>query len=299
MAMTHDQKDQSSIDRCADACRFFGGLKSAFVYRKYAVLSSGFPYPADGGRKTVLAGFLDYAVRELGADNVLLVCVSSVSNEEDSASLAPCSVVFFEPGSAMRLAALSAFDSMLLGRSAFQEALIAAPRARPRIAAIFDEFNPSVVLVDTIRMVQHTPSGKRRTGRRHVLYLDDLYSLRYRRMLSAIDEDLREEVDLMGTFGRFLPGALSSPGEQPHGTASAVEVRKRHPRATRSGDAGTIRPGHPLEYRRSRTARAGHQGDERVGGNAAGANNRPARSAGTAFRRRSEVPLPWQSGVPG
>jgi glycosyltransferase involved in cell wall biosynthesis len=175
---------------------------------RFLVLSSTFPYPADGGHETVLAGFLDYAVRELGTENVLLVCVSAVSDEKESASLAPCSVVFFEPASAIRRAALLAFDSLLLGKSAFQEALVAAPRARSRIAATFDRFHPDVVLVDTIRMVQHIPAGRRRTGRRHVLYLDDLYSLRYRRMLSAIDEHPEAAVDPIGTFGRFLPGGL-------------------------------------------------------------------------------------------
>ncbi len=172
------------------------------------VLSSSFPYPADAGRKVVLAGFLDYAVRVLGAENVILICISSLPAEADLASLAPCRVVFFEPGSAIRRAYLLVFNSLLLGRRAIQEVLVAAPRAQPRIAAIFAEFDPDVVLVDTIRMVQHLPFTARRADRRCVLYLDDLYSLRYRRILSVIDDYPEMPVDPVGNFDRFLPALL-------------------------------------------------------------------------------------------
>lgn len=172
------------------------------------VLSSSFPYPIDAGRKAVLAGFLDYAVTTLRAENVLLVCISSVDAEVGFASSAPCKVIFLNPASMFRRAALVALNSLMAGRRAIQEMLVAAPKAAPRIASIVDQFDPDIVLVDTIRMVQHMPPGARCTGRRCVLYLDDLYSLRYRRTLSVIHEHPEAAIDLIGTFDQFLPGPL-------------------------------------------------------------------------------------------
>jgi glycosyltransferase involved in cell wall biosynthesis len=184
------------------------------------VLTSSFPYPADAGRKVVLAGFLDYAARTLGGENVLLACISSRRPEGASASLTPCSVIFFKPGSPIRRLAQVLFDSLLLRRRALQETLVAAPGARSRMAAMFDEFDPDIVFVDTIRMVQHAALGSHRAGPRCVLYLDDLYSLRYRRMLPVIDEHRDAAVDLIGTFDRFLPAAL-------HGLVRSRAVQRR------------------------------------------------------------------------
>lgn len=172
---------------------------------KLLILSSGFPYPVDAGRKAVLAGFLDYAVATLGAENVVLLCVSSDRAEEDAASLAPCRVTFFKPAAAPLQGVLVVLNSLLLRRRAIQEMLVAAPAAAPRIAAFSDGFDPDIVLVDTIRMVQHVPVSARQTMR-CILYLDDLYSLRYRRTLSAMKDHPDAAFNPVGTFHRFLPG---------------------------------------------------------------------------------------------
>ena len=174
---------------------------------RLVVLSSSFPYPVDAGRKAVLAGFLDCGVAALGAENVVLICVASVEDEEERASLSPCRVVFFRPAAFPYRAALLALNSLLLRRRSIQEMLVAGPAVTRRIAGVLERFDPDVVLVDTIRMVQHLPRASRR-GRRCVLYLDDLYSLRYRRTISAMVDHPDAAFDPIGTFERFLPPAL-------------------------------------------------------------------------------------------
>jgi glycosyltransferase involved in cell wall biosynthesis len=169
------------------------------------VLSSSFPYPVDVGRKAVLSGFLEYAVTALGRDNVVLLCVSSDRTEEDAAPLSPCRVVFFSPASAVLRASLVAFNSLLLRRRAIQEMLVAAPGIGRHIATFLDGFDPDILLIDTLRMVQHVPSAARRI-RRCVLYLDDLYSLRYSRILLAMRDHPDFAINALGTFDRFLPG---------------------------------------------------------------------------------------------
>jgi glycosyltransferase involved in cell wall biosynthesis len=171
------------------------------------VLSSGFPYPVDAGRKAVLAGFLDYAVATLGAENVVLLCVSSMRSEEEAAALAPCRVVFFRPAAAVVRAALAALNGLLLRRRAIQEMVVAAPAIAPSVAAFLAGFDPDIIFVDTIRMVQHLPPAARRL-RRCVLYLDDLYSLRYRRTIAALEAYPDAAFNPVGTFDRFLPAAL-------------------------------------------------------------------------------------------
>jgi hypothetical protein len=123
------------------------------------VLSSGFPYPVDAGRKAVLAGFLDYAVATLGAENVVLLCVSSTRAEEEAAALAPCRVVFFRPAPAVVPATLVALNGLLLRRRAIQEMAAAAPAIAAAVAAFLKGFDPDIIFVDTIRMVQYAAAG--------------------------------------------------------------------------------------------------------------------------------------------
>jgi glycosyltransferase involved in cell wall biosynthesis len=173
---------------------------------KLLVLSSSFPYPIDAGRKVVLAGFLDYAVATLGAGQVALLCVASPPAETEAARLAPCRVIFCAPAPAIMRGALVVLHSLLLRRRAIQEMLTAAPDVRRQITRLFEDFVPDVILVDTIRMVHHLPPLRRL--RRTVLYLDDLYSLRYQRMLSATKDDPEAGFDSIGTFDRFIPSPV-------------------------------------------------------------------------------------------
>jgi glycosyltransferase involved in cell wall biosynthesis len=171
------------------------------------VLTSNFPYPANGGSKVWLAGFLDYAVATLGVENVVLCCVSSVREEADAA-LAPCRVVLFAPAPAILRGVSVAFNSLLLRRRAIQEMLTAVPRGTARrVGDLFNTFDPEIVLVDTVRMVQHLPARTRGVWRR-VIYLEDLHSLRYRRMLSSMDDYPEARIDPLGTFRRFVPAPL-------------------------------------------------------------------------------------------
>ena len=183
------------------------------------VLSSGFPYPVDAGRKTVLAGFLDFAVDTLGRDNVLLLCISSDKFEATRTQMAPCRVAFFRPaGAAVRLG-IAAAMSLVLRRRAIQETLLAAPGTSGRIASLLEGFDPAIILVDTIRMVQHLPD-RLQDGCRRVLYLDDLYSLRYQRVLAVMRKHPDAGINPLGTFARFVPRGL-------HGIMQGGLVQRR------------------------------------------------------------------------
>lgn len=173
------------------------------------VLSSGFPYPVDAGRKTVLSGFLDFAVDTLGRDNVLLLCISSDKLEATRTQMAPCRVAFFRPAGAVIRLGIAAIMSLLLRRRAIQETLLAAPGTSGRVASLLEGFDPAIILVDTIRMVQHLPD-RLQDGCRRVLYLDDLYSLRYQRVLAVMRKHPDAGINPLGTFARFVPRGLHS-----------------------------------------------------------------------------------------
>ena len=182
---------------------------------KLVVLSSGFPYPIDAGRKVVLAGFLQFATSSLGAENVVLACISSDADEQRRSELCPCPTVFLSTAGGPQRAAGVLVEALLLRRRAIQEMLVYSAPAKDRIAALIDEFAPDVVLVDTIRLAQYVETGGRQRPQM-VLYLDDLYSLRYRRTLQAMAQFPDAAIDAVGTFDRFLPKAARGIARMTH-----------------------------------------------------------------------------------
>lgn len=174
---------------------------------KVLVLSSGFPYPVDAGRKVVLAGFLQFAVSMFGAANVTLVCLSSDTAEQQHAQLCPSSVVFLPTAGLLRRAVKVAWESLLLRRHAIQEMILYSPIADRHIKSLISDIAPDIILVDTIRLAQYAGAGVS-GSRRVILYLDDLYSLRYMRTVDAMAQFPDAAIDAVGTFHRFLPKRL-------------------------------------------------------------------------------------------
>ena len=64
---------------------------------------------------------------------------------------------------------------------------------------------PDIEVYDTLRLGQHAPASPR--GRRRVLYLDDLFSVRYDRML-AVDERGDVDINPLGEFAANVPAPL-------------------------------------------------------------------------------------------
>jgi glycosyltransferase involved in cell wall biosynthesis len=159
----------------------------------------------DAGRKVVLSGFLDFAVATAGAENVVLLCISSGPEEEASIGLAPCRTVFVPPAPAVLRAGAVLWNSFVLRRYSIQEMVLGAPAAIEALRTLLCEMKPDVIVVDTIRVARLVSAEERRTAR-CILHLDDLYSLRYRRILKITAQFPDAATTAVGTFARFLPG---------------------------------------------------------------------------------------------
>ena len=174
--------------------------------RKALIVSSSFPYPKDIGRKVMLGGMVDFLVQELGPENV---CFASLSSTPDATlpevafRVAPIDI-----GPASRRILAMVGGSLLLRRHALQEMAVYSPRAKRELAALTRSWQPGLVLLDTLRMAPYASAFSPRQARR-VLYLDDLYSERYLRILDSMKRFPDADIDALGTFARFLPAALS------------------------------------------------------------------------------------------
>lgn len=164
---------------------------------KILVLSSSFPYPPDIGRKSVMGGFLAYLIDEYGADNVVYV----TSDVRTDPTLAPFEVVVLPEAGVARRGLSVAANSIVLRRMPIQEAVFCGSEAAVRECV--DRVRPDLLFVDTVRMMRLAEPFLKAVS--SVIYLDDLYSLRYERMLRLMKASPENEIDAIGSFSRFVP----------------------------------------------------------------------------------------------
>jgi glycosyltransferase involved in cell wall biosynthesis len=181
-------------------------LTEVGVSESVALVSTVDPYPAEAGHKVVLAGFLDYLMDRVGANNVHYVLVGG-----------PDMVGF--PAHLHRIpkpSALVALGNVVIrtgtGLSSLQESLLRSRRVREDIHRTLERISPALEIYDTIRMAQHAPAH---SEDKQICYLDDLFSKRYKAMLDAMHRYRDVDIQPVANFAHFVPGPLHPLAEQP------------------------------------------------------------------------------------
>lgn len=174
-----------------------------------AVLSTVRPYPADNGKSVVITGFMEHLVERLGARNVHYLHVGRPLPETTLQN----GVHVHEMGSPSRAdQAHSILVNAGIRRRSLQESLTYSGAVEDRVRGTLTRLAPDLELIDTVRMEQYV-RGFRPSGRR-VLYLDDLFSVRYQRMLRVLEQD-DTDFDPLGQFVSFVPERLQFLAQRP------------------------------------------------------------------------------------
>lgn len=169
--------------------------------RTAALITLSDPSVTDTGKNMVLRGFTEHLVDRLGPGNLHLVHVGRPLRDPDSLP----GVHVHELGSRLpRELPMNLASGLLTGRS-LQETFTRSRRRSLDLTALLRSLEVDVEIVDTIRMAQYL-DGYQSRGQR-VLYLDDLYSVRYRRMLVQLRQGAAD-IDPLGEFRTHLPGFL-------------------------------------------------------------------------------------------
>ena len=172
------------------------------------LVSAVYPVPTSSGKRVVLMGMLDYLVDRFGAGNVHYLLL----DDEVPPGELPCAVhLLGRPGTLRKL--WNVFSQCLFGRRTLQEALTSSPSVKKKLHSLLRQLKPDLEIYDTLRLAQlveeDTPDCRR------VVYLDDLYSVRYEGMLKQMAEDPGIDVRPLGDFVRHIPGPLRGLGAQP------------------------------------------------------------------------------------
>jgi hypothetical protein len=182
--------------------------------RSVAIISAVNPRPADSGKKIVLSGFLDYWLDRLGPENVHYVLVRPASESMTDTARETFPTTLHRVASPTTSAQLHALTTRTLtGRASIQEAMLHSNRLGAELGALLTEVDADLEIYDTVRLGQYARKLPRRAGRRRVIYLDDLFSHRYRAMLRAAKEHGDVLISPLGAFASMIPQALRRPVE--------------------------------------------------------------------------------------
>ncbi|WP_168581696.1 glycosyltransferase [Gephyromycinifex aptenodytis] len=187
------------------------------------IVSAVNPYPPDSGKAVVLAGFLRHLRTRLGASNVHYVHLGPAITDLEPFK----GVQVHEVGTATGPEKLKAIALEAgLKRRSLQETFMASPSVAERVQTILTQIDADVEIIDTIRLLQHVGEPPAR-GRR-VLYLDDLFSVRYRRMLRTIGEGgTSSSFDPLGQFAGNVPRPLRGLTRQPWSRNALLALESR------------------------------------------------------------------------
>jgi glycosyltransferase involved in cell wall biosynthesis len=184
------------------------------------IISATSPVPVDNGKCVVMYGLVQYLADRLGPDNVHFALLANPGSPPPE--LPAVTHLLGCPSTASQLATLS--WRLLADRSVTaQEALLGSSSLRKQVHALVGRLRPTIEVYDTLRMAQHAPTTPR--GRRRVLYLDDLFSERYRRMVEVLGRG-GLVMDPLGRFADFVPTPLRSLARRPYVCRAALRFER-------------------------------------------------------------------------
>lgn len=173
---------------------------------KIMVVSAVCPFPPADGKAVVLSGLLSYLIERVGNHEIKWLLVSADEQAATGLRQYGIATTVFAPPRALEKIGSVIWKSFVKRSASIQEALFASKKLMQSISAEIDKERPDVLICDTIRMIRLVDRIEVRPYK--VLYLDDLFSVRYSRMLEQIVGGVSLSDSLLGNFGTFVPGML-------------------------------------------------------------------------------------------
>ena len=171
-------------------------------------VSTIYPYPADWGKKVVLSGMLRYLSERYSPQRVTYILLGSSNHKKSLRKEMPCRVLTLKKPGVLKQLWNVLWLSLIKREKSIQESMLYSVQLGRKLRASIAKIAPDLVVCDTYRTGQFFETTER-PGRRYILYMDDLFSVRYRRMLEVLARFTQVHLNLLGTFAQFVPSSLA------------------------------------------------------------------------------------------
>jgi glycosyltransferase involved in cell wall biosynthesis len=175
--------------------------------KKIVVISHVYPYPTDTGKKVVLAGIMSYLCASVGPENVTYVLVGGqVLRHRVDRDFAGPLISMPKPGILAQFANVIRY-TILGQKKSLQESLLYSRKLGKRLNALLIHHAPDLIIFDTVRIGQYIRDfdDMMLNHALKILYLEDLFSVRYRKMIDTLVNNPDVNLDPLGNFRTVLP----------------------------------------------------------------------------------------------
>ena len=174
--------------------------------KRIVFVSTIFPFPVDNGKRMVVWGILKYLIKKHGAEQVTYVLLGR-DGGTFSVTDFPCQYLALEKPKVLRRL-WNIFWFTLVGRSkSIQELMLYSPKLGRELRTMVAEINPDLVVCDTFRAGQFFETPERAESS-YIIYMDDLFSVRYQKMLEVLERFPQAQMNPLGNFAHFVPSLL-------------------------------------------------------------------------------------------
>ncbi|MDJ1474765.1 glycosyltransferase family 4 protein [Bacillus sp. LS15-K4] len=168
---------------------------------KTLIISTVYPYPKDNGKKIILSSMVEYFISTYGKDNLEYIVLDK-STILDSTEF---KVTQFEkPSTKEQILNLIKY-SMFSKKKSIQESVLYSKKIEKKILDYITENEFDLIIYDTVRIAQYF-ENQEVSNAREIVYLDDLFSVRYEKMLQTMEENPGVTINALGNFSKFIPG---------------------------------------------------------------------------------------------
>src|SRR5262245_31991176 len=171
---------------------------------KVLVISFVQPFPADDGKKAALQGLVRYILSRPRTRVDYMILKGAGPRQPQTAHL-----TFHPLGDPGRLIRpLTAVVRSVVRQQPLQQTMVYSDSLGRAIRRQMAALEPDLVIYDTFRVSQFIDDPRALLGSaKHVLYLDDLFSVRYEATLQAMDRYPDARVEPLGNFAPHVPRA--------------------------------------------------------------------------------------------
>lgn len=173
---------------------------------KIILISTLYPFPADVGKKVVVTGLIRFFCEKISEGNFYLVFPKIDSERKITHNFQKFTYTL--PNGMIRLRNIL-FRTLLTRRKSIQESLFFSSDMLTSLQAAIDQIDADLIVFDTIRMGQYLPLLNV-GGAKTVLYLEDLFSVRYQSMIRALNFPETKSFNPLGNFERHVPTMFRS-----------------------------------------------------------------------------------------
>jgi glycosyltransferase involved in cell wall biosynthesis len=169
------------------------------------LISTHYPWPSHCGKTQVLAGLCRFLSQHEAVSRFVFFHIGDRRSDHERSGLTE-----YRHGERPRFKeVLTNLATAVLRRRwpTFQEAMTYSASAQASLQECIDQEKPDLIIADTIRAAQYIDKLNCFKGKVYI-YLDDLFSVRYARLLEILDDFPDESLNPLGNFVEFVPRPL-------------------------------------------------------------------------------------------